>query len=153
MRNLKEQVKTAFCYQKLFLPFTVWTNCSSDLKIFTHSRPTVSNFKSSSQSLEHFFLTVGQNNFVNKIPFMKSMMFLMTVWYLAWEKKSRLLKSEKNPQIDWLVNIVFFFSLPNRMKWNLTSDGKDVKLKARYFRVIHTLPNSAGNRLSIPSNC
>ena len=35
-------------------PFTVWINCSSDLKVFW--------------SLEQFFLTVGQNNFVNKVP-------------------------------------------------------------------------------------
>ena len=34
LRNLKEQVKKAFRYQKLFWPFTVPTNCSSDLKIF-----------------------------------------------------------------------------------------------------------------------
>ena len=33
-RNLQEQVKKAFCYQKLFWPFTVWINCSSDLKMF-----------------------------------------------------------------------------------------------------------------------
>ena len=32
MRNLQEQVKKAFCYQKLSWPFTVWINCSSDLK-------------------------------------------------------------------------------------------------------------------------
>ena len=30
----------AFCYQKLFLPFTVWTICSSDLKINENSRPS-----------------------------------------------------------------------------------------------------------------
>ena len=46
-----EQVKKVFCYQKLFWPFTVWIDCSSDLKIFANS------------------LTVGQNNFGNKIPF------------------------------------------------------------------------------------
>ena len=34
MRNLQEQVKNAFCYQKLFWPSTVWINCSSDLNIF-----------------------------------------------------------------------------------------------------------------------
>ena len=56
LRNLQEQVKKAFCYQKLFWPFTVWINCPSDLKSF-------------SRSLEQFFLTVGQNNFGNKIPF------------------------------------------------------------------------------------
>ena len=68
MRNLQEQVKKAFCYQKLFWPYTVWINCSSDLKNFANSRPSVSNFKSFSRSLEQFFLTVGQNNFGNKIP-------------------------------------------------------------------------------------
>ena len=30
--NLQEQGKKAFCYQKLFWPFTVWINCFSDLK-------------------------------------------------------------------------------------------------------------------------
>ena len=68
MRNLQEQVKKAFCYQKLYWPFTVWINCSSDLKNFANSQPSASNFKSFSRSLEHFFLTVGQNNFGNKIP-------------------------------------------------------------------------------------
>ena len=69
MRNLQEQVKKAFCCQKLFWPFTVWINCSSDLKNFANSRPSASNFKSFSQSLKQFFLTVGQNNFGNKIQF------------------------------------------------------------------------------------
>ena len=72
MRNLQEQVKKAFCHQKLFWPFTVWINCSSDLKNFANSRPSASNFKSFSWSLEQFFLTVGQNNFGNKIPLMNS---------------------------------------------------------------------------------
>ena len=69
LRNLKEQVKKAFCYQKLFWPFTLWINFSSDLKNFANSPPPASNFKSFSRSLEQFFLTVGQNNFGNKIPF------------------------------------------------------------------------------------
>ena len=48
LRNLQEQVKKAFCYHKLFWPFTVWINCSCDLEfqnvfsitrtIFSHSR-------------------------------------------------------------------------------------------------------------------
>ena len=71
MRSLQEQVKKAFCYQKLFWPFTVWINCSSDLKKFSNSRPSASNFSSFSRSLEQFFLTVGQNNFGNKIQFLK----------------------------------------------------------------------------------
>ena len=64
MRNLQEQ---AFCYQKLFWPFTVWINYSSDLKMFSNSWPSASNFKSFSRSIEQFFLTVGQNNFGSKI--------------------------------------------------------------------------------------
>ena len=70
MRNPQEQVEKAFCYQKLFWPFTVWINCSRDLKNFAKAQPSASNFKSFSRSLEHFFLTVGQNNFGNKIPFL-----------------------------------------------------------------------------------
>ena len=69
LRNFQEQVKKAFCYQKLFWPFTVWINCSSHLKNFENSWLSASNFKSFSRSLEQFFLTVGQNNFGNKIPF------------------------------------------------------------------------------------
>ena len=38
VRNLQKQVKKAFCYQKLFWPFTVWINCSSDLKNFENSK-------------------------------------------------------------------------------------------------------------------
>jgi len=44
LRNLQEQVKKVFCYQKLFWPFTVWINFSSDLKNFANSRPSASNF-------------------------------------------------------------------------------------------------------------
>ena len=58
IRNLQKQVKKLFSYQKLFWPFIVWINFSRDLKNFRHF----------SQSQEQFFLTVGQNNFGNKIP-------------------------------------------------------------------------------------
>ena len=80
MRNLQEQVKKAFCFQKLFWPFTVWINCSSDLKSFANSWP--SNFKSFSWSLEQFFLTVCQNNFGNKIPLHIVMVLLSeALWF------------------------------------------------------------------------
>ena len=65
MRNLREQVKKVFCCQKLFWPFTVWINCSRDLKKNSNCRIS----KDRSRSLEQFLLTVGQNNFGNKIPF------------------------------------------------------------------------------------
>ena len=82
LRNLQEQVKKAFCYQKLFWPFTVWTNCSSDLKIFANSQPSVSNFNFFSRSQEQFFLTVGQNNFGNKIPFGKFVKYLLPLFFV-----------------------------------------------------------------------
>ena len=44
-RNLQEQFKKAFCYQKLISPFTVWINCSSNLKKFANSQPSASYFK------------------------------------------------------------------------------------------------------------
>ena len=45
-----------------------YVNCSSDLKNFANFRSSASNFKRFSQSIEQFFLTVGKNNFGNKIP-------------------------------------------------------------------------------------
>ena len=77
LRNLQEQAKKAFCYQKLFWPFTVWISCPSDLKTFATSRPLTSNFKSFSQSLEQFFVIVGQNNFGNKMPFLIPLEFVI----------------------------------------------------------------------------
>ena len=47
------KLKKHSLYQKLFWPFTVRTNCSSDLKIFANSQPSASNFKSFSRWLEH----------------------------------------------------------------------------------------------------
>ena len=57
-------------FQKVYWPCTVQINCCRDFKILANSLPSASNFKGFSQSLEHFFLTVGQNNFGNKIPFL-----------------------------------------------------------------------------------
>ena len=44
-------------------------------KRFANSRPSASNFESFSRSLEQFFLTVGPNNFGNKIPFTDEKMY------------------------------------------------------------------------------
>ena len=44
--NLQDQVKKALCYQKLFWPFTVWIDCSSDINFFANSWPSACNFKS-----------------------------------------------------------------------------------------------------------
>ena len=65
MKNLQEKVKKAFCYLKLFWPFTVWINCSSDLKNFANSRLEFQKFFSNTRTI---FSTVSQYNFDNKIP-------------------------------------------------------------------------------------
>ena len=67
IRNLQEQ---AFYSQKLFWPFTVWINCSSDLKNFEKSRPSASNFKSFSRSLEIFFSQQVRTILVTKYHFL-----------------------------------------------------------------------------------
>ena len=64
VRNIQDQVKKAFCYQKLFWPFTVWINCSN----CSDSWPSASNSKSFPRSHKQYFLTVGQNHFGKKTP-------------------------------------------------------------------------------------
>ena len=92
-RNLQEQVKKAFCYNKLFWPFTVWINCSSDFKFFENS------FKSFSWSLEQFFLSVGQNNFDNKIPLQKSLPLNQQLFPWSWVSHSE----------SFIIRKYFFF--------------------------------------------
>ena len=70
MRNLQEQVEKSFFYQKLFWPFKVWLNCSSDLKFFKFLAFSLK-FQKFFSITNFFFLTVGQNNFGNKIPISK----------------------------------------------------------------------------------
>ena len=65
VRNLQEQVK--ICSD---LSLFEYINCTSDLKNFANSWPSASNFQIFSQTLKQFFLTVGQNNFGNKIQFL-----------------------------------------------------------------------------------
>ena len=62
---------------------SVTKNCS-DLSLFeqivlSKFLPSSSNFKFFPRSLEYFFLTVGQNNFGNKIPFHLFFFFLLTL--------------------------------------------------------------------------
>ena len=48
-------------------------NCSS-----ANSQPSASSFKSFSWSLKQFFLTVGQNNFGKKIPFLVNVKWILS---------------------------------------------------------------------------
>ena len=74
IEKFEQEVNTIFYSNtKLYTPstlnidFTLWH--TQFLKNLANSRPSASNFKSFSRSLEQFFLSVGQNNFGNKIPF------------------------------------------------------------------------------------
>ena len=72
------------------------------LKVFANSQPSTSNFKSFSRSLEQCFLTVGQNNFRNKIPFLFS-------FYLQW--RHHKVFSIEVPQIRLLSAAFFVYTI------------------------------------------
>ena len=112
MRNLQEQVKQAFCYQKMFWPFTVWINCSSDLKSFTNSWPSASNFKKFSRSL-------GQNNFGNKIPFLLA---------VHWQRN----RNKKVASPHCTVGIQY-----THLHWNATS--RLPRLSSTFFHSVKSL--------------
>ena len=65
LRDLQEQVKKKHSVIKNCSEFSL--NFSSDLKFFANFEPSALKFKSFSQSIEYYFLTVGQTNFGNKI--------------------------------------------------------------------------------------
>ena len=79
---------------------------SSDLKMFANSRPSDSNFRSFSRSLEQFFLTVGRNNFGNKIPLLPTLVCLPR------------LNANRTPLPHTYKNISHFHSRIHR-KWYL----------------------------------
>ena len=121
MRNLQEQVKKAFCYQKLFWPCTVWINCSSDLKYFENSRPSASNFKSFSRSLEQFFLTIGQNNSGNKIPFLVASLSKLTfsAVIIAVSVGSNSTSNLVTPNMRLLYSILGMYYFLGRINFSL----------------------------------
>ena len=59
--------------------FTVGIDSPSEPTIFANSRPSASNFKTFSQSLEQSLLTESQNNFGNKIQFLSQCLFLSVI--------------------------------------------------------------------------
>ena len=125
-RNLQEQDKKAFCYQKLFWPFTVWKNCSSDLKNFANSQPSATNFKTFPRSLEQFFLTVGQNNFGNKIPFPHIW------WIFSWGK------------------IIFF--APSMIKGSQEKKSKCVENRHNKFEIARKIKKKNSDIMTTPTS-
>ena len=166
IRNLQEQVKKAFCYQKLLWPFTVWINCSRDLKIFANSRlnansrPSASNFKSFSRSLEQYFLTVRQNNFGNKIPFLriirikdirryllKSFHFKNTVAQSSFLSK---LWSFSHQLISKQSQLMFYWKWPQFWKkWG----SRNCDLKVNELYVLPTKTKVSNNKAESIAHC
>ena len=68
MRSLKEQVKKHYV-SKIVLTFHCLNKLFSWSQNFCSCLAFSLEFQNFSRSLEQFFLTVGQNNFGNKIPF------------------------------------------------------------------------------------
>ena len=108
----------------LFWPFTVWINCSCDLKMFANYWPSASNFKKRSRSLKHFFLTVSQNNFCIKIPFLSCKTLAgkkLTIWW--WKKKfaksKKLLTWHKRFFYNEVSSFFSFFFDERQKIWKL----------------------------------
>ena len=93
----------------MFWPFTDWINCSSDLKRFLSSWPSASNFKSFFLISRTIFLTVAQNNFGNKIPF------------LLWNSRFQKVVSQK------LIKM-WFFTSNCRFLWSSILVFKNIAL-------------------------
>ena len=100
MRNLQEQVRKTFCYQKLFLTFTVWIDCSSDFKKFTISSPSVSNFKSFFWITRTYFFTEGQNKENTISDSLSSYKILHIILICEWSlTKIFLMKGMSSPNV------------------------------------------------------
>ena len=73
----------------------------SDLKKITNSRPSASNFKSFSPSIEQFFLTVSQDNFGNNIPKIKIwfelLQYCVNFIFLGYNTNARTSWSKSGP--------------------------------------------------------
>ena len=70
-------------------PISLFKNITfSDLKKFSNSQPSVSNFKSFSRSLKQFFLTASQNNFGNKIPLCSFSSSPLVLWCQHMQQSS-----------------------------------------------------------------
>ena len=103
----QEQVKKAFCYQKLFWPFTVRINCSIDLKIFANSQPSASNFKSFSQALEQFFLQKGLLTFDHLA--LNSIAKMLEFYTYLFANRSLFERMQRNSKMPDVIANTFFF--------------------------------------------
>ena len=132
VRKLLEQVTNVFCCQK-FWHFTVWINCSCDLKILANCRPSASNFEIFSRSLLQFFLTVGQTILVTKYHLkvkhkdilwnftFQSINEFIILFFRRAAENSRLQQATRATQnfLSWcaLCFIITFRQLQEKLNW------------------------------------
>jgi hypothetical protein len=115
-RNLQEQVKKAFCYQKLFWPFNVWINFSSDLKKTCKFSAFSLEFQKIFLITKTIFSHSRSENFGNKIPILHAMIFLFVYVAESFNRnflentvtKVRLFLDRSCSIFSWLKFIVTF---------------------------------------------
>ena len=133
----------------MFWPFTVWISSSSDreklLKFEAEGRESAKFLR----SLEHFFLTVGQSNFGNKIPFITfcTPKFIHPlVLCCRMEKQASLNIVLATSQLFIFINFTdnwFFYWLLNN--WTIKDMIRRVILKIIYANEPHLWNYVAGS--------
>ena len=92
------------------------------------SKISVSNFKKNSRSLEHFFLTLGQNNLDNKIPFLALALKLKIG---SQQRKQRQTKKRFASLSKWTINVSRWIDLRKTAK--MVQNGVRSYLKNHLF--------------------
>ena len=111
MRETSRKKLKAFCYQKLFWPFTIWINCSSDQKFFLITRTIlVTKYQSYfisrcccglCQNLKFWILTCCKSIF-HTSSLMKNFVVVVVVVATAWTFKVIQIKN-----INYLFGRIF----------------------------------------------
>ena len=137
MRNLQEQVKKAFFYQKWFWPFTVWINCSNDLKQFANSGPSA--FKSFSRSQEQFFSHSRSEQFwkQNTISLIASIYLIFLGLGFANFMASCFVGLYYNMIIAWTIYYLFA-SFTSQLPWDTCDNDFNTQCKLFNHNLFHT---------------
>ena len=123
----------------MYRPFTVRINCSGDLITFSNSQPTASNFKSFSQSLEHFFLTVGleqfwtQNTINASLHRFNNLSFMICrINQSIWSRKPRSCRRNCHFSLwVWYQLLWYLRSLQGRWGWETTRKNSENQRMAK----------------------
>ena len=129
---LTKIVQTLHCLNKLF----EWSqkNCNS--------RPSASNFKKISWSLEHFFLTIGQKNFGNKIPLFSLISRLHFFLFFSaphlfreccWKVEERGAVGESAFHVCFLMQTPTHLALSRRMLLHYPKLINDIYMSEEYY--------------------